>query len=384
MSPGEPDLVVGAPRILRELAGSLHDGGAELDDHAGRLGDAAAAFSLGSPDFGGVAVALAEDIAARLLHESPMIVRVGDGVADLADSLEAADRAGFGGPLGSPGLGWGVVVVDAELLATFDIGPHSSLEELHDALRRRRDLLVAAHGRPATFGPRLPDTMADQVDRLDALVRQLDAIVSGRPGGWAGVGSEQWSTAGGFLAAASLGGAQVAARRIEIGVGTGTDRDFHAVVAWAEQHPFLAAAEHHGVAITPARLELLVEIDRLVGLPIGGFLDERERSLGGTSGLDWRSDGCSGPVISTADHHCYRHDFIYRNARMLRDQWGLAPGFAEDLKDLADRRFTNEVIDDSPRWPGRPEPFAWAIGVGAAVRLFGTVATPWTPPEAEP
>jgi hypothetical protein len=381
MTRGEADLVVGAPWALQELAGSLRDGGVELDDHAGRLGASVAAFSLAGPEFGGVAGALAEDIAARLVHESSVVSRVGDGVADLAGSLDAVDRAGFGGPLGSPGLGWGVVVVDAELLATFEIGPHSSLEELHEALRRRRDLLVAAHGRPGTFGYRLPDTMADRVDALDALVRQLDAIVSGRPRGWAGVGSEQWSTAGGFLAAIAMGRAQTTARRIELGAGTGIDSDFHAAVAWAEQHPFLAAAEHHGVAVTPARLDVLIEIDRLVGLPIDAFLDERERRLGRTSGLDWRSDGCSGPVISTADHHCYRHDFIYRNARMLRDQWGLVPGFAEDLKDLADRRFTNEVIEDTPRWPLRPEPFAWAIGVGAAVRLFGTVATPWTPPE---
>lgn len=383
MSRNEPDLVIGAPGALRDLAGSLHDGGVGLDDHAGYLGAAAAAFSLVGPDFGGVARALADDIAARLVHQSSVVARVGDGVADLADALDAADRSGFGGPLATGAIGWGVVAIDAELLATFEVGPHSSLEDLHDALRRRLDLLVAAYGRPTTFGYRLPDTMADRVDRLDALVRQLDAIVSGRPFGWADVGSERWSTAGGFLAAAWLGGAQVAARRIELGVGTDADHDFHAAVAWAELHPFLAAAERHGVAITPARLALLVEIDRLVGLPVDAFLDERERNSGGTPRLDWRSDGCSGPVISTADHHCYRHDFIYRNARMLRDQWGLPPGFAEDLKDLADRRFTGEVINDTPRWPLRPEPFAWAIGVGAAVRLFGTVATPWAPPDPD-
>lgn len=127
---------------------------------------------------------------------------------------------------------------------------------------------------------------------------------------------------------------------------------------------------------------MLIEIDRLLGVPIDVFLGERERRLGGAPGFDWRSDGCSGPVISTADHHCYRHDFIYRNARMLRDQWGLPQGFAEDLKDLADHRFTGEVIDDTPRWPLRWEPFAWAAAVGVAVRVFGTVAAPWTPPEA--
>jgi hypothetical protein len=136
----------------------------------------------------------------------------------------------------------------------------------------------------------------------------------------------------------------------------------------------------HGVAITPARLEVLVELDRLVGLPVGEFLDERERGLTGPPRLDWSSDECSGPVISTADHHCYRHDFIYRNARMLRDQWGLRPGFAEDLKDLADHRLMWEVIGDTPVWPMRWEPFAWAVGVGVAVSVFGTVATPWTPP----
>jgi hypothetical protein len=227
----------------------------------------------------------------------------------------------------------------------------------------------------------LPDRLAARIERLDALVRQLDAIAAERPTGWAGVGTEQWSTAGGFLVAIALGRAQATARRIELGAGNGVDGDFHAAAVWAEQHPFLAAAQHHGVAITPARLDLLVEIDRLVGLPIDDFLDERERGRAGEPRFDWRSDGCSGPVISTAAHHCYRHDFLYRNARMLRDQWGLQRGFAEDLKDIADRRLMWEVVGDTPLWPLRWEQFAWAFGVGAAVSVFGTVATPWTPPE---
>lgn len=379
---GEEDLVVAAPGGLRRLAGSLRESAADLDDHAGRLGAAATAFGLGDPDFGGVAGALADDVAARLFHESSVAATIATGMAGLAAALEAADRVGLGGPLAGRWAGWGVVVIEAALLDTFAVGPDGSVAELRDALRRRRDLLGAAHGRPGPFGVRRSDAAAARLARLDTMVRQLDAIVSGRPTGWAGVGSERWNTAAGFVAAAALGRAQAIARRVELGAGTGLDGDFHEALAWADRHPFLAAAERHGAAITPGRLDLLVEIDRLLALPIEEFMDERERHLGGAPGLDWRSDGCSGPVIATAAHHCYRHDFVYRNARMLRDQWGLAPGFAEDLKELSDRRLMWEVVGDTPAWPPLWERFAWAFGVGVAVSVFGTVATPWTPPGA--
>lgn len=208
---GHRNLVVGSPDSLRALAASLRDGGTGLADHAVRLGAAATAFGLVGPDFGGAARALADDVAAALVHESAIATGVGDGVADLADALTAADRAGLGGLIASPALGWGVVAIDAALLETFDVGPQSTLDDLHDALRRRRDLLVAAHGRPGTFGHHLPDGVSAEVQRLDALVRQLDAIVSGRPHGWAGVGTERWSTASGFLVAIALGRAQATA-----------------------------------------------------------------------------------------------------------------------------------------------------------------------------
>ncbi len=375
-------IVVGAPVSLRALAGTLRDGGESVEVHARGLGAAAAAFAAGRPDFGRVAGALADDITARLIHQGAAVTRLGDGVADLAAALEVADRSGVGGPLGALGSGSGVVVIDEALLATFDVGPDSSLDALHDALRRRLAILVAAHGRPGTFASAADLAMAARIASLERLVAQLDAIVSGRPEGWAAVGEEHWFTAGGFLAATALGNALGVGRLTEVGAGLGTEPDAF-VVDWAfgAEHPFLWAAQRHGVAITPARYDVLVELDRLVGLPIEAFLDERERGLGGAPRFDWSSDQCSGPVLSSAGHACFRHDFFYRNGRMLRDQWGLPPGFAEDLKDVADDRFAREVLDATPRWPPRPELIVWGHGVGAAVTVFGSVSEPWSPPD---
>lgn len=375
-------LVVGAPSSLRALAGALGRSGETIDAHAASVGSAAAAFAAARPDFGGVAGALADDLAARLVHEAAAGIRIATGVAGLADALEVADRSGLGGPLTALGSGSGVVVIDADLLDTFGVGPDTGLEAFHDALRRRLAILTSIHGRPGTFSSPGALSMATRIASLERLVRQLEAIVSGRPQGWAAVGEEQWVTAGGFLAAGALGRALGVGRRVDAGVDLGLDPDvFVADWAFGAEHPFLSVAQRHGVAITPARYDVLVELDQLVGLPIDAFLDERERGLGGAPRFDWSSDQCSGPVISTAGHFCFRHDFFYRNARMLRDQWGLPRGFAEDLKDLADDRFAQEVLDGTPRWPPRPELIVWGHGVGAAVSVFGSVAQPWSPPD---
>ena len=158
------------------------------------------------------------------------------------------------------------------------------------------------------------------------------------------------------------------------------NRDRAAQSAFAEAHPFLDAALGNGVFITPARLDILLELDGFVVAPLPSFLDSRTTAEAQHPTYDWTADGCSGPIPDPSENTCLRHDFMYRNGRMVRDQWGTGQGFADDVKGAADDRFGDEVFDAYSWWQLDTFTWLWLEGAEVAVSNFGSVDAPWSPP----
>ncbi len=96
--------------------------------------------------------------------------------------------------------------------------------------------------------------------------------------------------------------------------------------------------------------------------------------------FDWTNDGCSAPVVGGTGRSfdfraaCVRHDFGYRNLRLLERRYG---GGGQFWNHISRRRVDDRLYADmrahcrSRPWWDEPTCFAWAATFYSAVRVAG-------------
>lgn len=281
---------------------------------------------------------------SHLRSEEGAARRLASGVDDFGAALLLADRAGLATTGSAPGPT--AVGVTAGLWVW--------TQRVDPAVLRRWAVVERSGG----FG-------SDGLTAVRSQLEQLATMADPVHRGWAGVDGD-----------VDLRPDQLAD---DLAVsGRAVDELRRSSAEWPDDHPFLNAATEHGVIITTARLEVLVLLDDLFAAETADFVGRA--AAASEDRLDWSTDGCSGPVPAVAEDACLRHDFVYRNARMLRDQWGIDAAFAEQLKEAADRRFGSDMEQlaasgDAPIGTG---PWTWVAE--AAVTHFGDIDARWEPP----
>ncbi len=340
------------------------------------------------------AAALAPSASAPLRFPSAVTLRteaeaasvLAERLRRLALAFEFADRDAWHRiDHRQPVLTFAPVVVDETIVERY-LGeePSGVLAAIIAPLAARIVELESPGSAPGRFVPAASARRAEELDRLRSQVAQLEALGSPTDPLWGGVSREAWLDAASFQADVAAARAQAlvlaptstraSAARARLSADRDARRRFRAL------HPFVAAALEHEVIITPGRLALLLDLDAFATMPLDEFLVARGRGPVTRPHLDWTADGCSGPIPASAADACLRHDFLYRNARMIRDQWALPPPFAEQVKSVADDRFGDELWAPYDWYERNPGLAAWIAGAEAAVGAFGSVAAPWVPP----
>ncbi len=96
--------------------------------------------------------------------------------------------------------------------------------------------------------------------------------------------------------------------------------------------------------------------------------------------LDWSTDFCSAPLVGTTgrsfDFHdaCRRHDFAYRNLRLLETRYGSGGTYWNtSTRRRADELFLTDMKAHCARRPWFEAPMCrgWADTFYRAVRIFG-------------
>lgn len=147
------------------------------------------------------------------------------------------------------------------------------------------------------------------------------------------------------------------------------------LTALSPAHPGSAASH------TPSGDLAFVE-HHLYVLPIGAFIGAADRGVSpaGDRWYDWSTDGCSAPRVGDTGRSfdfrapCRRHDFGYRNLRLLEHRWGTGTTFwNRSARERVDRQFLADMRAHCHvrRWFDRPTCLAWANVYFAAVRVAG-------------
>ncbi len=333
--------VSASPGSVQRLADTVSSGAERLAVRSRLLAGALDDFYASRSDYG----PRSSQIPDLLQREA---WRIGDLSAELDSfvlALRAADATGGPGTFVSarPVAGVGQLVLETR----------SRLEVIRRSEPRRNPRLIGSYL-----------NWAQQLAALQDRLRQLQRLVNPPYPGWAGAGAESWQSAQGLRDDLALG--QVQARQ-----------------AGQSDGPFLAAALERNLLLTPRRVEILVDLDALATMSLDEFLVARGRAGEDRPFYDWSADGCSGPIPERAQDTCLRHDFLYRNSRMIRRQWGAAESFALQIKDDADSRFGNELWETYSWWEPVLDPAlaAWLVSAEVAVTTVGSVDAPWTPPD---
>ena len=115
----------------------------------------------------------------------------------------------------------------------------------------------------------------------------------------------------------------------------------------------------------------------LYSTPIDRFV---AMSRTGDTWLDWSTDFCSAPLVGTTgrsfDFHdaCRRHDFAYRNLRLLEQRYGTGGTYwNSSTRRRADELFLADMKSHCSRrpWYGSTTCRGWADTYYRAVRIFG-------------
>lgn len=135
-----------------------------------------------------------------------------------------------------------------------------------------------------------------------------------------------------------------------------------------------------GTAITDAGF-----VDRMLfWTALDDFGDATRRHIGpdGTSGdtwFDWSTDFCSAPLVGNTGRTfdftepCRRHDFGYRNTKLLNRRYGAGRYWSSGRRKEIDRQFLNDMLAHcaSRRLIDRPTCVSWAYTYYGVVRLVG-------------
>ncbi|MFZ4811538.1 MAG: phospholipase A2 [Ilumatobacteraceae bacterium] len=96
--------------------------------------------------------------------------------------------------------------------------------------------------------------------------------------------------------------------------------------------------------------------------------------------FDWSNDGCSAPLVGNTGRSfdfttaCRRHDFGYRNLRLLERRYGTGRTYWNAAsRQRVDKRFLADMRDHcaSRPWYDKPTCQAWATTFYSAVRVAG-------------
>lgn len=373
-----------SPMRLRALATALDETVEALDAVRGPLREALETFFAGGSEYGPQASRVPDIVDHQTAVAADSMARIDTFVA----ALLAADAAGFtsSGP-DWPGRPRDLLFASEDVIANFRTdGRSRAFDAVIADLRRRLAELEADPPQRVGRGPAGRRHQAD-LSALRNLISQYEALAVPPHLGWGGVGRERWTTYGEFEAALGMG-TDGAIAYLPADITDGPRRTLHirrahARTAFRREHPFVAAAIDNDVLVTPGRLEVLVELDAFATMPIDEFMRSRAVAETRHPTFDWTADGCSGPIPGAARDACFRHDFMYRNGRMIRDLWGADTGFAQQVKAAADDRFGDELFDFYEWYEYDPGLVLWLWGAEGAVSAFGSVDAAWTPPDAD-
>jgi len=118
--------------------------------------------------------------------------------------------------------------------------------------------------------------------------------------------------------------------------------------------------------------------------PLGAFSDAARRHVGpdgrsGDSWFDWSTDLCSAPLIGNTGRTfnftepCRRHDFGYRNSKLLDRRYGAGRYWNSTARKRIDQQFLADMLGHcaSRRIIDRPPCMSWAYTFYGAVRVAG-------------
>lgn len=117
---------------------------------------------------------------------------------------------------------------------------------------------------------------------------------------------------------------------------------------------------------------------------LAAFSDAARRRVGpdgraADAWFDWSTDYCSAPLVGNTGRSfnftepCRRHDFGYRNAKLLDRRYGAGRYWNSSTRKRTDQQFLADMLDHcSTRWIfDRPSCVAWAYTYYGAVRAAG-------------
>lgn len=376
--------VAASPAAIDALSAVLHEGSGLYQRSANELREAVDRFAATRSEFGPAG----SDVPELLEQEARRTAAMAEHLAAFHRALQAADEAGAALTIGrslrmaDPD----VLLVDSAALALF--APLDAGLTIRDLIATTEaDLAYHDHHQPPPPSARdVARRWRAERARLVTRLEQYRALVDPpHPGGWAAADT-RWVGAAEFFDAVEETSAALRARLLPAGNGGTTpprwQHDEAVADAVGSDRVFLRAALDRDALLTPERLAVIDDLDDLATMPLDEFLQARATARTERPHLDWTADGCSGPIPPAARHACLRHDFLYRNARMLRDQWGMPAEFALDIKDRADDRFGRELYDPYSAWELGLDPLlvTWLEAAALAVSRFGDVSEPWQPP----
>ncbi len=113
-----------------------------------------------------------------------------------------------------------------------------------------------------------------------------------------------------------------------------------------------------------------------------GFIAANRTGPDGSAGdawFDWSNDGCSAPLVGNTGRTfnfteaCRRHDFGYRNARLLEQRYGSGTSWSGDARKRIDQQFMSDMKRHCKgrRLIDRPTCYSWAYTFYTAVRVAG-------------
>ena len=372
--------VAASPAAVDALSGVLDEGSGVYQRGADELRTALERFASSRSEFG----PRTSEVPDVLEQEAQRTAAMSEQLAAFVQALRAADEEGAGLVIGralrmaEPDV---VVVDSAALTLLAPLGPGVTiLEVIADA-----EAELAHYDRlepPERSHPDAIRRWRSERAELVARLAQYRALVDPpHAGGWAGA-DVRWVGAAEFFGAVEEASAALASQLLPSGDERGEPRRWRHDEAVGSDRPFLRAALDRGALLTPERLAIVDDLDDLAAMPLDDFLQARMAAQTDRPFLDWTADGCSGPIPHAAREACLRHDFLYRNGRMLRDQWGLPEAFALDIKNVADDRFGAALYDAYSWWELTLDPLLipWLEAAELAVRQFGDVSEPWHPP----
>ena len=99
----------------------------------------------------------------------------------------------------------------------------------------------------------------------------------------------------------------------------------------------------------------------------------------GDTWFDWSNDLCSAPLVGNTGRSfnftdaCRRHDFAYRNTKLLDDRYGRGTYWNGDARKRIDKQFLSDMKQhcSGRRLIDRPTCNAWAYTFYSAVRVAG-------------